>query len=320
MQKVTLLAFNDFHRTLEPLRDGSGGAARLVGKLRQLQEQNPEALVVNVGDVAGDNKEPGPQAFAPIPELFNRAGVDVMTLGNHEFEDPQGDYQSLREGLIQPLEAEVLCANVQHNDDGEPIQGTKPFTIKRALGYTIGFIGLVTRNLVSRMFPSAGAGLAVAPLEATLKDLVPQVSRQADAVVVLGHENLRVMTELTQETPGVDVSLAAHDHKLTTQAVEVVRPDGSKGYVSESGAYGQNINQIDLFFSPQSHDLVKVEVNTHKIDDSSPVDAQAAEIVRNAPQLKDAAMPEEDSHSEIRLGSFKELSKFYNAKEGSQSS
>lgn len=72
---------------------------------------------------------------------------------------------------------------------------------------------------------------------------------------------------------------------------------------------------------PQSHNLVKVEVNTHKIDDSSPVDAQAAEIVRNAPQLKDAAMPgRKDSHSEIRLGSFKELSKVYNAKEGSQSS
>jgi 2',3'-cyclic-nucleotide 2'-phosphodiesterase (5'-nucleotidase family) len=308
LHKVTLFAFNDFHRRLNPFPDGSGGAARLVGKLRQLKADHPGSLTVNVGDVAGDNKKPGPQAFAPIAQLFDRAQVDVLALGNHEFEDPQGDYASLRNGLIKPFQGEVLCANV--TAQGQPLEGVKPFTIKQLAGFNIALIGVVTRDLSSRVHPAAGAGLSVAPIEDTLAAMVPELDKQSDAVVVLGHENLNEMIRHTQDTPGVDVTLAAHDHKLQTTQLE--RADGSKAYVSEGGAYGQTINQIDLYFSPQSRQLIKVEVTTHSVDGQAPIDAQAEEIVRNAPQLERASMPEKKSSRDaLRLNSFSQLSQWY---------
>ena len=308
LQKVTLFAFNDFHRRLDPFPDGSGGAARLVGKLRQLKAENPNSLTVNVGDVAGDNKKPGPRSFDPIADLFVRAQVDVMALGNHEFEDPKGDYASLRQGLIKPFTGEVLCANV--SAEGKAIEGTKPFTIKQLAGFNIALLGVVTRDLSSRVHPLAGAGLSVAPIEDTLAALVPELDEKSDAVVVLGHENLRTMTRHTEEQPGIDITLAAHDHRL--QTAEVVRPDGSKAYVSESGAYGQTINQIDLYFSPESRKLIKVEMTTHKVDGNAPIDPVAEEIVRNAPQLERAPMPEKQSNRDaLRLNSFSELSQWF---------
>lgn len=308
LQKVTLFAFNDFHRKLDPLQDGSGGAARLVGKLRQLKQENPDSLILNMGDVAGDNKEHGKDAFEPIPALFNRAQVDALSLGNHEFEDPSGNYKTLRESLIKPLHGEVLCANVSETATGKPVEGTRPFSIKQLAGYNIALIGVVTRDLGSKMFPLAGAGLSVTPIEETLAKMVPEMHDRADAVVVMGHENLRTMTEHTQNIPGIDIGLAAHDHKLTRNSVEVERPDGSKGYVSEAGAYGQNINQIDLYFSPASRKLMKVEMTTHQVDASSPSDPIAEGIVRDAPKLKAAPLPPKESRSKgVRLERFAAL-------------
>ncbi|MFA5508955.1 MAG: hypothetical protein WC423_26260, partial [Vulcanimicrobiota bacterium] len=73
IKRVRLFHFNDFHRRLGPLNDGTGGAARLVGKIKQLEAENPGAITVNLGDVCGDNTAQGPAHFSPIPELFNQA-------------------------------------------------------------------------------------------------------------------------------------------------------------------------------------------------------------------------------------------------------
>ncbi|MBX3168837.1 MAG: bifunctional metallophosphatase/5'-nucleotidase [Candidatus Eremiobacteraeota bacterium] len=317
MEKVSIFAFNDFHRRLEPFADGSGGAARLVGKLRQLKAENPNSITVNVGDVAGDNSKLGPDSFAPIAELFDRAQVDVLALGNHEFEDSRNDYETLRNGLIKPFQGETLCANVSYA--GQPIEGTKPFTVKQLAGFNIALLGVVTQDLSSKMHPTAGLGLSSLGIKEVLQKMVPQLDAANDAVVVLGHENLRKMTAFTEGQPGVDVALAAHDHRLTEAAVVVERPDGSQGFVSEAGAYGQSINQIDLYFDPATRQLVKVEMTNHKVDSSCPSDPVAEEIVRNAPALERAEKPKEVSRREqIRLNSFSDLSQWYTINQGSK--
>ena len=317
MEKVTIFAFNDFHRRLQPFPDGSGGAARLVGKLRELKAENPNSITVNVGDVAGDNSKLGPDSFAPIAELFDRAQVDVLALGNHEFEDSRNDYESLRNGLIKPFHGETLCANVSYA--GKPIEGTRPFTIKQLAGVNIALLGVVTQDLSSKMHPTAGVGLASVGIKEVLQEMVPRLDAENDAVVVLGHENLRKMTAHTEAQPGVDVAFAAHDHRLTEEGVQVQRADGSTGFVSEAGAYGQSINQIDLYFDPASRKLVKVEMTNHKVDASCPSDPVAEEIVRNAPELERAEKPKEVSRREqVTLNSFSKLSQWYSVQQESK--
>ncbi|MBN9417911.1 MAG: metallophosphoesterase [Candidatus Eremiobacteraeota bacterium] len=316
MDKVTIFAFNDFHRRLEPFADGTGGAARLVGKLRQLKEENPNSITVNVGDVAGDNTKLGPDSFAPIAQLFDRAQVDVLALGNHEFEDSRNDYETLRNGLVKPFSGETLCANVAYQ--GKPIEGVKPFTIKQLAGFNIALLGVVTQDLSSKMHPTAGVGLSSMGIKECLASMVPKLEAESDAVVVLGHENLRKMTDFTEGQPGVDVALAAHDHRTGSKLVE--RSDGSKGHVSEAGAYGQSINQLDLYFDPASRKLIKVEMTSHKVDASCPSDPVAEEIVRNAPQLERAEKPAEvPRRDQVSLNSFSQLSQWYTIQQENKS-
>ena len=306
--KVRLFHFNDFHRRLKPLKDGTGGADRLVGKIRELEADNPDAITVNLGDVAGDNTVQGKDHFSPIPELFNRADVDILALGNHEFEDPENGYKNLSEGLIKPFKGDVLVANVTHAD-GRPIEGTKPYTIRQLQGHSIAFIGVVTRELGSSMFPAAGAALATMPIEYTLMSLIPEVKEKgADAVVVLGHENLNEMQEVAKNVPGIDLALAAHDHRATEEPIEVIRDDGSKAWVAEADAYGRMVGEIDLHFGPEGFD--RVEGRLHTVDENSPSDPVAKEIIDSHEPLKKAKLPEKKKKY-IALDSFEALSQHF---------
>lgn len=277
IKRVRLFHTNDLHRRLEPFKDGTGGADRFVGKIRELEAANPGSITVNVGDVAGDNRAHGPDHFQPVPELFNQAGIDILALGNHEFEDPSQGYKSLQEGLVAPFQGETLVANVTHAD-GTPIKGTKPYTIRKLQEQSIAFIGVVTRDLASAMFPAAGAGLATLPIEDTLRELVARVRAEgADAVVVLGHESTGQMKAITKNVPGIDLSLAAHDHFSTEQPLEVVRDDGSKGWVAQADAYGKSVGEVDLLF--EAGRFAGVEGRLHRVDQSAPSDPVAKHIM-----------------------------------------
>ncbi len=280
----------------------------MVGKIRELEEANPGSITVNVGDVAGDNTAHGPDHFKPIPEIFNQADIDILALGNHEFEDSDNDYQNLQEGLIKPFKGDVLVANVAHSD-GRPIEGTKPYTIKQLQDHSIAFIGVVTRDLASAVFPAAGAGLSTMPIEETLRDLIPKVKAEgAEAVVVLGHDNLTNMQKMAKEVDGVDLVLAAHDHRSTEKPIEVVRDDGSKAWVAEADAYGRSVGEVDLLF--QDGRLRGVEGKLHQVDESSPSDPLIKKITddhKNGPRVR---MPEKKQKMET-VASFEELAKIF---------
>lgn len=276
--RVDIFHFNDFHRRLEPFADGSGGAARLASRIQQARAGSPDSALVNVGDVAGDMAAPGPDAFQPLPRLFNKMGVDVMGLGNHEFEDPEGDYETLREGLIKPFRGEVVVANVRL-EGGRPLEGTRPYTIKELAGVQVAFIGVVTRDLSSAVFPTAGAALELAPLEAALEQSARQARAEgAEAVVALVHDGLRDTKSLASEVEGVDLFLAAHDHQVTAAPVQVEGPDGP-AWVAEAGGYGQNLGQATLLVDPRSRKVVGVEGRMLPVTADTPPDPDVQALV-----------------------------------------
>ena len=318
IQKVRLFHFNDWHRRMKPLKDGTGGAEKLVGKIRQLESENPEAITLNIGDVAGDRTEHGPDTFQPVPQLFNRAGVDILALGNHEFEDSTDGYASLEKGLVEPFQGEVLCANVRHAD-GRPIAGVKPYTIRQLQNQSIAFVGVVTRHLTSSVFPAAGAALSVMPIEQTLKELVPKVRSQGvDAVVVLAHDNLNNVKKYAKQVPGVDLAFAAHDHRATESPVEVTRADGSKAWVAEADAYGRRVGQADLIF--EDGDLARVEGQLHTVGPDSPADPETARIVKDYRPGPTVTTPRERVRPKTQtLGSFSELAKHFANEENPKS-
>lgn len=307
LNTARIFHFNDFHRRLETFDDGSGGAAKLTTLLRQQKEEHPDSVVINVGDVAGDNTEPGPDAFDPMAPLFNRMGVDVMAPGDHEFEDPTNNYQSLRDGFITPFQGEVVCANVAQSHDGQPLEGTKPFTIRKLGGINIAFIGVVTRNMSSAVFPAMGAGLSKMPIEETLREQIEAATAQgADDFVVLAHTNTREMEEVAEQFPEIPLILMGHGHMPKKETPVVEHANGAVTYLPEAQAYGREVNEIRLTIDPEARKIAGVEITPLQVTADLEPDPVATEIVANRKPLQKKEIPSKKPPSQ-EFDSFEDL-------------
>lgn len=297
VRTLDIYHFNDFHRHLAPLPGGLGGAARLSTIARETRAAHPDSVLVSVGDVAGDQSALSSQSFEPVPAVFNRMGVDLLALGNHEFEDPAGHYSTLVNALIKPLHAQTLCANVTETRSGQQLPHTQSYSIRQLAGLNVAFIGVVTQDLSSKLFPAAGAGLRAAPVDRVLAELVPKVRAEgADVVVVMAHEGLREARHIARDVEGIDVILAADDHIATERPICVDRGDGNHTWIAEGGAYGASLGHISITVDAAARRVLTVDGNQIPVTSDTPPDTCVQAIVDAWKPLPREERPSQPHH------------------------
>ena len=101
---LSLLAINDFHGNILPpsagvlvpdasnatgTRVSAGGAAYLATLIKNLKQHNPkQTLVLGDGDLIGATPlASGLFHDEPTIDILNQIGLDLSTVGNHEFDD-----------------------------------------------------------------------------------------------------------------------------------------------------------------------------------------------------------------------------------------
>jgi 5'-nucleotidase len=160
-----LLAFNDFHGQIDP-PTGSGGLvngtpaggveylAHYV-KQRRAADKASSAAVFTVA--AGDLVGASPLVSAafhdePAVEEMNSLGLDVTSVGNHEFDEGVPEVLRLQRGGCHPTDGcqdgdgfkganyPMLAANVVYKKNNLPI--LPPFTIKNVRGVPVAFVGM----------------------------------------------------------------------------------------------------------------------------------------------------------------------------------
>ncbi|MBA3376874.1 MAG: 5'-nucleotidase C-terminal domain-containing protein [Actinobacteria bacterium] len=118
---VQLLAINDYHGNIEPpggtlFGQPAGGAEYLATHIAALKAQNPNSIVVAAGDLIGAS----PLASAlfhdePSIETLNEAGLQVASIGNHEFDEGKDELLRMQRGGCHPKDG---C------QDGDPFEGS----------------------------------------------------------------------------------------------------------------------------------------------------------------------------------------------------
>ena len=110
---VQLLAFNDFHGNLEPPGGSNGligsieagGAEYFATHLATLAARNPNTLIVSAGDLIGASPLlSGMFHDEPTIEALNAMGVDVSSVGNHEFDDGWRELLRMQNGGCHPVD------------------------------------------------------------------------------------------------------------------------------------------------------------------------------------------------------------------------
>jgi 5'-nucleotidase len=161
----TVLSYNDFHGALEPPTGSggvvngtpAGGAEYLATWLRRLsgEAKNDGRPVITAA--AGDNVGASPLISAafhdePTIEAENQLGLDVTSVGNHEFDEGTDELQRLQNGGCHPVDGcadgdpfngadfQYLAANVVDKQTEKPL--LPPYMIRKVKGVKVGFIGM----------------------------------------------------------------------------------------------------------------------------------------------------------------------------------
>jgi 5'-nucleotidase len=327
---VSLIALNDFHGNIQPpsgtlnmpdadnasgTRVAAGGAAYLSSLVGELKGRNPgRTLVVGSGDLVGASPlVSGLFHDEPAIEVLNQIGLDVSSVGNHEFDKGRNELLRLQNGGCFPrtddgksgvvgvdtcLQAgafagakfQYLAANVVDRSSGKTLF---PATVLREVGgVKIGFIGLTLRATPSVVTPSGVAGLQFLSEVATVNRLAPLLRRQgAAAVVVLLHQGGQTSARMVQDKrcpdfsgpvlnlvdhfdSTVDVVVSGHTH----QEYVCQRPNGV--LVTQTASYGRMLTLIDLQIDPQARKVVSKDANNFVVLNGAAVKDTAGNPLR----------------------------------------
>ena len=308
---VQLLALNDFHGNLEPpsgtvrLPDGTvpaGGGAWLAAHVARLRAEEPDTLVVGAGDLIGAS----PLASAlthdePSIALMDALGLDVSSVGNHEFDEGADELLRLQRGGCRTDDPgckapgfpgarfTYLAANVFDRSGKTLLPAT---VLKKVGGATVGFVGVVLRETPSVVTPTGIAGLTFGDEADAVNAAVPKLRQAgADAVVVLIHQGgaqspgsppgecrgfSGPLVDLAQRFRGVDLIVSGHTHQA------YVCPDLGGALATSAGAYGRFLTRIELDLDPVQHRVLSRKATQVPVTHDLAPDARAKAVIDRA--------------------------------------
>src|SRR5262245_48929337 len=157
--QVTLLHINDVYETT-PI-DGEGGLARVATLKRRIATAGQTPLVTLGGDFLSSSVASTVFKGKQMIDGFNAMGLDIATLGNHEFDFGKDVLvQRMAESRFQYVVANVLDAAT-----GKPIGNAVPSAVRTVNGLKVGFFGLCL--IGEEVSPDRRRGLRfVPPLDA----------------------------------------------------------------------------------------------------------------------------------------------------------
>jgi 5'-nucleotidase/UDP-sugar diphosphatase len=303
IMRLSVVFTNDIHggidpsgatfmnREFPPPLGGGASAATYVAWLRErAKEEGGHVLLFDQGDIFQGTPVGNYRKGEAIIEYFNHIGLDLWTIGNHDFDEGS---ENLRH-LVEMSQMPVLSANITWADTGEPIEGIVPYVIREYDGIKIAIIGLTTTDTPKMAFPDHVKGIAFKPEVETLEKYVREVREKgADLVFVTGHFGLpydpvtayREMIEAEEGTaegapepaeqgswgptvmdvahkvPGIDVIFGGHIHKGFDKAWE---EPSTHTLAFQTYGRGTGLGHIDLLIDRKNKTILGYELADYR--------------------------------------------------------
>ena len=257
-QDLTILHLNDTHSHIEPERlgdiNGHGGIIEQAIYISEVRQEmgRKNVLLLHAGDFSQ-----GTSYFTELKgqieiDNLNAMGYDVVTIGNHEFDNGM----SALAKRLEQLNCPVVCAN--YDFTGTPLADViKPYTIVKKAGKKIGVIGILT-DVSTVVDKSLNAGLEFQnpiPIAQKYADYLRN-EKGCDMIICLTHlgdkgsksKGAIIDQDLVGETTGIDIVVGGHAH-TKLDAIEVWKNAAGKDviYVTDGG-WGLEVGRLDITF------------------------------------------------------------------------
>lgn len=253
-QDLVILHVNDTHSHEEPLRDGGtqGGMGGVIERAAYVDSVRTAVGKKNVLLLHAGDFSQGTSYFTELGgdieiDLINAMKYDVVTLGNHEF-DNGIDELARRLGN---LKCPVVCANY---DFSELVLGkyVKPYAIVRKGGMKIGVIGLLTdvTRVVQKSIADKMKRFDDIEVANKWADYLKN-EEHCDMVIALTHIGFDSVgmndPALVAGTRNIDLVVGGHSHTFLTDAEYRNNLDGRPVPIVQDGCWGLFVGQVDVY-------------------------------------------------------------------------
>ncbi|MCF7886141.1 MAG: bifunctional metallophosphatase/5'-nucleotidase [Candidatus Marinimicrobia bacterium] len=220
---ATIIHWNDFHAANLPYKPTYknpqgfkvGGYANVAGYIDSLREVYPHAVTMN----AGDDFQGSPVSSITKGKsqilILNALGLDVFTLGNHEFDY---GFKKLRKN-IKLAEFPIVASNIFVKESGKLM--VPPYKILQSGATKIGVIGVMLETLKSSSLPKNVKEIEVVEARDQVQKYADSLESKVDLTVVLSHQGFYPDSILATQLDKVDAIIGGHSHTWLTKPVEV---------------------------------------------------------------------------------------------------
>jgi 5'-nucleotidase len=293
---LRILAINDLHGNLRPPPGGiriadpgdktkkiavpAGGVEYMATLVRQLREGHTNSIFVAAGDLIGASPFLSTMFHdEPTIESLSMMGLEVASVGNHEFDKGTNELLRMQNGGCHPADQcqgphpfagaafHYLAASTVDTRTGKTI--FPAYEIREFDGIPVAFIGLTLKGTPVVVSPLGIPGLEFRDEADTVNALVPELkARGVEAIVVLIHEggyptgdynecsgiSGAIVDIVKKFDRAVDVVISGHTHQAYNCVI-----DGR--LVTSGDRYGTIVTAIDLKLDPASRDVVSAKAD-----------------------------------------------------------
>ncbi|MCZ4099440.1 bifunctional metallophosphatase/5'-nucleotidase [Streptomyces sp. H39-C1] len=328
---LQLLALNDFHGNLEPPAGSSGrvtelqadgttktvdagGVEYLASSLRTARKGHDRSITVAAGDIVGASPLiSGLFHDEPTVEAMNKLGLDVTSVGNHEFDEGRTELLRLQSGGCHPTDGcyekgrkfkgadyPILSANVVNEKTGKPLLA--PYSIQNVNGVRVGFIGVTLKGTPNIVSADGVKGLKFLDEAETINKYTKELKRKGvNAVVALIHEGgfpaspaynyncdaggagsgLSGPIVDIAKTTSADVDALVTGHTHNAYVCTIPDPAGNPRLVTSASSFGRLFTELDMKYDRRTQDIVRTSVkgSNHVVDRVQPKAADLTKLV-----------------------------------------
>ncbi|GAK02327.1 5'-nucleotidase [Geomicrobium sp. JCM 19037] len=279
-EQIRILHTNDIHASFDHY-------AKASAYIQDVRQTDDHVLYMDAGDYASGNPVVDLNFGIPMVDVFNAAELDVLTIGNHEFDYGQDHLINNMDSSDFPW----LGANVDTLDTG--VENPEPYELFDVNGTTVGVLGITQAPPATA--PGNVEGMAFeSDYAAVANEYQEELEREADVIVALTHIGVNADVALAEDVDYFDLIIGGHSH-TTLQEPRVV--NGTP--ILQAGA---NLSHVgDAVLTLNDGEVTNVEAELISVDTLEEVDENVQPIIDQYNDEMDEILGEVIGYSENGL-------------------